>query len=100
MEPPDDVEQPVVGDDHVGLTAHHMDAAHRIAELVHERGRGRIRLAAGERHLARGDGGRRVGAECASRHDGSEWCAHRPDRVWWTEFPNGSDSSSMTDGGM
>jgi hypothetical protein len=32
--------------------------------------------------------------------DDLEFFGHGADRVWWTELPNGSASSSMTDGGM
>jgi len=54
------------------------------AALQHGRGQ-RAHAAAGKR---------------ASRDHRTEARAHRPERVWCTELPNGSDTSSITDGGM
>ena len=57
-------------------------------------------VAAAMRDVARRRRRGALGGSALPATTGVNGVAHRPDRVWWTELPNGSESSSITDGGM
>src|SRR6476620_222591 len=100
VQPLYDVVQPRVVDDHRRLAPHDVDALHGGGELLAQRGGRRVGRAAAVRYRARRAGAGGVGRQRTPRDDGGETVAHRPERVWWMELPNGSEISSMADGGM
>ena len=84
-------------DVHDGLTPDDVHACDSRPELVLKRLRRRIGFATPVREILLryrlAAGGARPGSYDLES-------AHSPDLVWFTEFPNGSPSSSITDGGM
>src|SRR3984893_4577056 len=79
------------------LAPNHFDALDSRGKFVLKRLRRSIRLAAPMRNVPlrcwRSAG-------CARSGSYDLESTHSPDLVWFTEFPNGSPNSSMTDGGM
>jgi hypothetical protein len=107
VEPAHDVEDPLPRDDDGSLAPHDLDAADGVRELRANGGSARVFGTAAVR-----DTGERRRPRCARigapRIHDAGWRlgrrlqpgTHSPDRVWLTELPNGSESSSIAGGGM
>src|SRR5215472_439861 len=105
VQPAHDLDETFACHDDSRLVPHDGAATDRVAEARPEgRDGGILRAAAVRDVLGRdGRGCRRAGTarvHDACRTRSVERGAHTPDRVWLTELPNGSESSSIVGGGM
>ena len=71
----------------------------RAGKFLRKRDGAWIRLATAMPHFSRRHWCARLVRAIAGLYD-RKLFGHGADRVWWTELPNGSPSSSITDGGM